>query len=240
MPEQGVPFVGDILMPYLGAPFVEEGSIDGLVAAIDQVHALKPRHLLHGHEPLTRIFVSTTMLDDLRAHPVWLCNEVLRALQDGRERGAIHAANLMPPTLEHSDSDVHLADLVLRENMINRLFDQYSGYWQNDLYGLDALTDADRGEALVDYFGVSDAQLASAAERMVADGKHELAAVVLRWAQPRFTNNTRLDAVRKLAYLKLMEKYQEFNPFKFIIYAGEINQSAAQIDALKFHNASEK
>ena len=231
MPEQGVLFVGDILMPYLGAPFVEEGSVDGLLAAIEQIHALKPRHLLHGHEPLTHIFSSTAMLDDLRDQLIWLRREVLRAVQDGKERGAIHAANLVPPTLERSDSSVHLAYLVLRENMINRLFDQNSGYWQNGLQGLDALTDADRGEALVDYLGVSDTQLASAAERMVADGKHELAAAVLRWAQPRLANSARLDAVRKLAYLRLMEKYQEFNPFKFIVYAGEIDQSTAQIDA---------
>jgi glyoxylase-like metal-dependent hydrolase (beta-lactamase superfamily II) len=239
MPEQGVLFVGDILMPYLGAPFVEEGSVDGLLAAIDQVHALKPRHLLHGHEPLTRIFMSTAMLDDLRVQLVWLRDEVLRALQDGTDRGDIHTANLMPPTLERSDSNVHLAYLVLRENMINRLFDQNSGYWQNGLHGLDALTDTDRGEVLVDYLGVSEAQLASAAERMVADGKHELAAAVLRWAQPRFANSARLDLMRKVTYLKLMEKYQEFNPFKFILYAGQIDQSIAQIDAPKFRDASE-
>jgi alkyl sulfatase BDS1-like metallo-beta-lactamase superfamily hydrolase len=231
MPEQGVLFVGDILMPYLGAPFVEEGSVDGLLAAIDQVHALKPRHLLHGHEPLTRIFSSTAMLDDLKVQLVWLRNEVLRAVKNGRERGAIHAANLVPPTLERSDSNVHFAYLVLRENMINRLFDQNSGYWQNGLQGLDALTDADRGEALVDYLGVSDTQLASAAERMVADGKHELAAAVLRWAQPRFANSARLDAARKLVYLRLMEKYQEFNPFKFILYSGEIEEFTPQINA---------
>jgi hypothetical protein len=84
---------------------------------------------------------------------------------------------------------------------------------------------------LVDYLGVSDALLASAAERMVADGKHELAAAMLRWVQPRFPGSARLEAVRKLAYLRLMEKYQEFNPFKFIIYAGQIEQSAAQIAA---------
>jgi glyoxylase-like metal-dependent hydrolase (beta-lactamase superfamily II) len=48
MPEQGVLFVGDILMPYLGAPFVEEGSVDGLLAAIDQVHALKPGGFVDG------------------------------------------------------------------------------------------------------------------------------------------------------------------------------------------------
>jgi hypothetical protein len=26
--------------------------------------------------------------------------------------------------------------------------------------------------------------------------------------------------MERVAYLKLMEKYQEFNPFKFIIYSG--------------------
>jgi hypothetical protein len=66
---------------------------------------------------------------------------------------------------------------------------------------------------------------------MIADGKHKLAAAVLRWAEPRFARSTRLHAVRKLAYLKLMDKYQEFNPFKLILYAGEIDQSITQINA---------
>ena len=62
MPDVGVLFVGDILMPYLGAPFQAKGSVDGMLAAIDQVHALKPQLLLHGHEPLTAAFASTAML----------------------------------------------------------------------------------------------------------------------------------------------------------------------------------
>lgn len=231
LPEHGVLFVGDILMPYVGAPFAEEGSVEGMIAAIDQVHDLKPRLLLHGHEPLTRIFASTAVLDGLRDQLVWLRAEVLRAMQRGAERGAIHAANLVPPALDRSDSSVHLAYLVLRENVINRLFDQHSGYWQNGLKGLDALTDSDYGVALVDYLGVSDAQLAAAAERLVVDGRHELAAAMLRWAQPRWPGNARLQAVRRLAYLRLMEKYQEFNPFKFILYAGQIGQPATQINA---------
>ena len=73
---------------------------------------------------------------------------------------------------------------------------------------------------------------------MVADGKHELAAAVLRWAQPRFANSARLKAVRKLAYLKLMEKYQEFNPFKFILYSGEIEEFTPQINAPLMATAS--
>jgi hypothetical protein len=149
----------------------------------------------------------------------------------GSERGAIQQANLVPPTLERSPSSVHLAYLLMRENMINRLYDQHSGYWQNGLQGLDVLTDADHGAALVDYLGVNESQVAAAVERMVADGKHELAAQTLRWARTRLPRSDRLDALQRLAYLKLMEKYQEFDPFKVIVYAGQIDQAIAPMVA---------
>jgi hypothetical protein len=115
----------------------------------------------------------------------------------------------------------------MRENVINRLFEQNSGYWQNGMQGLDALGDADRGEVLVDYLGISEAQASSAIERMIADGKHELAAETLRWVESRFGASARLRADRELAYAKLMEKYQEFNPFKFIVYSGQMNPATA-------------
>src|SRR5689334_16950989 len=50
LPDQGVLFVGDFIMPYLGAPFVEEGDLQGLLDAIDTVAQINPRHLLHGHQ----------------------------------------------------------------------------------------------------------------------------------------------------------------------------------------------
>jgi glyoxylase-like metal-dependent hydrolase (beta-lactamase superfamily II) len=231
LPEQGVLFVGDILMPYLGAPFAEEGSLDGMLAAIEQVSTLKPRLLLHGHEPLTRLFNSTDMLDDLRVQLVWLRAAVLRDIAGGAERGAIQQANLVPPTLAKSPPSVQLAYLVMRENVVNRLFDQHSGYWQNGLQGLDTLTEADQGLALVDYLGVNEAQLASAIERMVADGRHGLAEVTLRRAQARLPHSERLAALRRLVYLKLMEQYQEFSPFKFILYGAQIDQQTPPMNA---------
>ncbi|HEU5293396.1 MAG TPA: MBL fold metallo-hydrolase [Burkholderiaceae bacterium] len=240
LPEHGVLFVGDILMPYVGAPFAEEGSVDGMLAAIAQVHALAPRKLLHGHEPLTQVFSSTSMLDDLAPHIAWLRDQVIEAIRNGTERGAIHAANLIPPALERSPSNVHLAYLVLRENLINRVFDQQSGYWQNGLHGLDALTDADRGDALVAYLGLDAGQIAAAAERMIADGRHELAAQTLRSVNARFGADPRVQAARRLAYLKLMEKYQEFNPFKVILYSAEIDQALPQINAERELSAATK
>src|SRR5207244_10375880 len=54
-------FVGDAFMPYLGAPFVAEGSVEGYLGAIDQVLALHPRRLVHGHIPLTRLYAAEAM-----------------------------------------------------------------------------------------------------------------------------------------------------------------------------------
>ena len=98
LPEHGVLFVGDILMPYLGAPFVDEGSFDGLLAAIEQVLAFQPRLLLHGHEPLTRLFDSTATLDDLRQQLTWLATRSVPA-SPRADRGRAPQADLVPPTL---------------------------------------------------------------------------------------------------------------------------------------------
>lgn len=231
LPAHGVLFVGDIMMPYLGAPFVAEGSLDGMLAAIDQVHALRPVHLLHGHEPLTRVFASVAMLDDLKVQLAWLRGEVLRQVTAGTERAHIQQENLIPPTLASSGADVHLAYLLLRENVINRLYQQNSGYWRNGMRGLDALSDEDYGAALVDYLHLSPGQVASAAERLGRDGKHEMAARLLSWVQPRLPHDEQLASARRTAYLKLMEKYQDFNPFKFIMYHGQIDLPLPQVSA---------
>lgn len=66
LPDEGVLFVGDFIMPYLGAPFVAEGNLQGLLDAIDIVVQENPRYLLHGHEPLTRNFASASMLAQLK------------------------------------------------------------------------------------------------------------------------------------------------------------------------------
>jgi glyoxylase-like metal-dependent hydrolase (beta-lactamase superfamily II) len=224
MPDSGVLFVGDIAMPYLGAPFVEEGSLDGLLASIDQVAALKPTHILHGHEALTRVFTSSEMLVDLKGKLVWLRDAVVDATHAGAQRSAIHAMNLVAPGLEKSSSDTQLAYLVLRENVIDRLFDQHTGYWQSGVKGLDHLSDAERGAALSDYLGVSATQVASGAKRMMADGHHELAATTLQAWRAGHPGEHDLDSLYEEANLKLMEKYQDFNPFKFIVYGAEAKQ----------------
>jgi glyoxylase-like metal-dependent hydrolase (beta-lactamase superfamily II) len=229
LPDHRVLFAGDFIMPYLGAPFVEEGNFDGLLAAITVAERKNPRVLLHGHEPLTRLFGSVETLVGLRPHLAWLRDEVLAAVRRGESRVALQQANLIPPGLLASGARVQLPYLVLRENVINRLYDQNVGYWQPDLDGVDYLGAADRGSVLVEYLGVSEGQLARAVERMMADGRYELAASTLESVKGQFPKSEVLEETERLAYRKLMEKYQEFNPFKFINYSGKSGTQIPQM-----------
>ena len=229
LPKLGVMFVGDFIMPYLGAPWVPEGDLQGLLDAIDIVVKENPRYLLHGHEPLTRNFASAAILAQLKGDLEWLREQVLSAIRRGEERGKIHQANLIPPALIGDQPDAYQPYLILREHVIDRLYDQTLGYWQPDLQGVEHLTRADHAELLVDYLGVSERQLVKAVERLIADGKYELAASLVESSGDRFANSASVAEARRLVYLKLMEKHQNTDPFKFIIYSAKIGEQTPQM-----------
>jgi len=235
LPDQGVLFVGDFIMPYVGAPFVAEGDFQGLLDAIDIVVDKHPQHLLHGHEPLTRNFASSTMLAELKPNLEWLRQQVLTAARRGDERGAIHQANLIPPGLL-GEPEVYQPYFILREHVIDRLYDQNVGYWQADLEGMEHLTRADHAELLADYLGLSEGQLVKAVDRLVADGKYELAASLLQSTESRFQGSTSVANAKRLVYLKLIEKHQNTDPFKFIIYSGKINEQTPQMATMDRSN----
>jgi glyoxylase-like metal-dependent hydrolase (beta-lactamase superfamily II) len=224
LPDLGVLFVGDFIMPYIGAPFAVEGNLQGLFDAIDVVVRKHPRYLLHGHVQLTENFSSPEMLAEVKTHLTWLRDEVLAAIRRGEPRSAIHQANLIPPGLLEGRPDVLLPYLILREHVIDRLFHQNVGYWQANLEGLDHLGDSDHGELLVTYLGLSEKQLVIAVDAMMADAKYELAASLLKWSTAHFGRTEPFVKAERLVYLKLMEKYQNTDPFKYILYSAKIGE----------------
>ena len=231
LPDLGVLFVGDFIMPYIGAPFVVEGDLQGLLDAIDVVVEKNPRYMLHGHEPLTRNFSSPDMLAQLKTNLSWLRDQVLNAIRRGDTRAEIHQANLIPPGLLSGRPDALLPYLILREHVIDRLYHQNVGYWQADLEGLDHLGDSDHAELLVDYLGLSEKQFVKAVEKMAADGKYELAASLLESASARFGRTESIGKAERLVYLKLMEKYQNSDPFKYILYSAKIGEQTPAMAA---------
>jgi glyoxylase-like metal-dependent hydrolase (beta-lactamase superfamily II) len=231
LPDLSVMFVGDFIMPYLGAPFAPEGDPQGLFDAIDVVVQKNPKHLLHGHEPLTRNFQSPAMLAQLKLDLGWLREQVFAAIRRGDVRTSIQQANLIPPDLLHGNPDVYLPYFIMREHMIDRLYHQNVGYWQADLTGLDHLSRADRADLLVDYLGVSEKQLTKAVERLVGDGKYELAASLLESSGDTFKNSQSVARAKRLVYLKLMEKNQNTDPFKFILYSAKSGEQTPQMSS---------
>jgi glyoxylase-like metal-dependent hydrolase (beta-lactamase superfamily II) len=233
LPNEKVMFMGDIIMPYLGAPFAEEGDLQGLLDAIDVVVSRDPQYLLHGHEPLTRTFASPLILSHLKTDLAWLRDQVLVAIRRGDERAAIHASNLIPPDLVANQPDAYQPYYILREHVIDRIYDQNVGYWEANLQGLAHPSRADRAELLVDYLGLSETQIVKAADRLATDGKYEIAADLIDSAEVKFPNNDALKRTRRFAHLKLMEKNQNTDPFKFIIYSGQIGEQTPQINPRK-------
>jgi glyoxylase-like metal-dependent hydrolase (beta-lactamase superfamily II) len=229
LPDQGVLFVGDFIMPYLGAPFVEEGDLQGLFDAIDIVVEKHPQYLLHGHEPLTQNFASPAILAQLKTDLIWLREQVLSAIRRGDENAVIQQANLIPPDLLAGRPDVHLPYLLMREHVIDRLYDQNVGYWQANLQGIEHISRADRAEILVDYLGVSERQLGRALRRMIADGKYELASSLLESSGGRFGHSESVAKTERLIYLKLMEQYQNTDPFKFLLYSAKAREQTPQM-----------
>jgi glyoxylase-like metal-dependent hydrolase (beta-lactamase superfamily II) len=228
LPDLGVLFVGDFIMPYLGAPFVEEGNLQGLLDAIDIIVEKHPRYLLHGHQPLTQNFKSGAMLAQLKTDLVWLREQVLSAIRRGDDNATIQQANLIPPELLAHHPDAQMPYLLLREHVIDRLYDQHVGYWQADLTGITHLSRADHAEVLVDYLGVSEGQVVKALQHMVADGKYELATSLLESSRGRFEQSESLRKTERLIYLKLMEQYQNTDPFKFLLYSARAEQQTPQ------------
>src|SRR5262245_26005371 len=224
LPDMGVMFVGDFIMPYIGAPFVVEGDFDGLLDAIDVVVQKHPRYMLHGHESLTQNFSSPEMLAQLKTQLAWLRDKVFSMVGQGEPRAAIHQANLIPPGLLNGRPDVFLPYLVLREHVIDRLFRQNVGYWQANLEGLDHLGDSDYGELLGTYLGLSEKQIVNAVYQIAAEGKYELAASLLRWSTARVGRTDSIAKAEQLVYEKLMEKYQNTDPFKYILYSAKIGE----------------
>lgn len=218
MPDQRVLFVGDFIMPYSGAPFFEEGSVDALVDGIDVIAQLDPAEIWHGHEPLTANWSSPDRLTAMKPHLAWLRDAVRSRIRKGTARDAIHRENLIPPSL-FADPEAQVFFLSMREQIINRLYDQSIGYWGPELTGLDHLGTADYGNALSRYFDLEVEQVENAVESMLAAGDLHLAERVVRWALKGWPNAQRLRDLQKRAAIGLRDKYQLYNPFKFFLYS---------------------
>jgi len=115
--------------------------------------------------------------------------------------------------------------------VIDRINDQNVGYWNANLQGLSHPGRLDRAELLVDYLGLSETQIVRAVDHLATDGRYAMAAELIETVESKFPNSNALKRSKRFVYLKLMERNQNTDPFKFIIYSGKIGEQTPQINA---------
>lgn len=214
--KEGVLFTGDIIMPYLGAPFSEEGSARGLVETLEFMQALAPKQVLHGHAGINRLFPTQKSLYGLIAPLRWLSSRVTQLLAEGETRAGIHHRNLVPMTQLAATPESIVPYLVVREHLINRVVDQKVGYWQVDFGGSDTLTEKELGSVLVHYAKLDLDEQCALVAQMLEAGDLTLALKVVRWLRPHHPQNSELKSLERKAHLRLMAKSQVLDAFKFI------------------------
>src|SRR5262245_22187274 len=130
LPASGVLFVGDTFMPYLGAPFLPEGSPEALFENITLIRSLGPRLLIHGHPPLTELF-TIEALPGFETVLRELHTRTLARVAEGRSLVSILHENILPDSLRAHPRLV-LPYIVIRDNFIKRVYYQRTGYWKPD------------------------------------------------------------------------------------------------------------
>jgi glyoxylase-like metal-dependent hydrolase (beta-lactamase superfamily II) len=219
LPASGVLFTGDVMMPYLGAPFFAEGSPDGLLDVLRLISELNPRVLVHGHPVLTELF-TVASVPGLLAALTELRDDSLRRIRSGQTLTQVLDASPLPDALrEHPVAVVPY--LAIGEHFVQRLYQQHSGYWQPDGQGLEPIGPADRAAALDLLAGGRPEQFAAAARTLLAQRDAALALEISSAGLVSHPGHADLTQLRTEALYRLMERHQLQDPFRFLIY-GEL------------------
>jgi len=217
LPQQRLLFTGDAFMPYVGPPFLSEGSPEGYLEAIATARSLAPRKIIHGHPPLTRIFV-VEALPGLEAALRELYQRYLPEALRSRPVSEMLHDNFLPDSLRENPKAV-LPYLVVRDHFLQRLHRQNAGYWQADGEGMEPSTRAEWA-AVLDRFGDgSDATFVRVADDLLSRGDAPLALRVADLGLLRHADSESLQRVRGRALSMLIERYSAGDPFRFIIYS---------------------
>jgi glyoxylase-like metal-dependent hydrolase (beta-lactamase superfamily II) len=217
LPASGVLFTGDVMMPYLGAPFFAEGSPEGLLEALELITTLRPSTLIHGHTVLTELFTIDAVVGLLPALTE-LREQALNGIGAGKTLTDLIDANFLPDVLREHPVAVG-PYLAMRDHFLQRLYHQHTGYWSSDGQGLEPIAPAERAAALDLLAGGKPEPFADAARVLLAQRDNALALEITDAGLARHPDTVELKELRQQALYRLMERHQLQDPFRFLIYA---------------------
>lgn len=215
-------FSGDVLMPFFGEPWVEEGSVLGALETLQTLESLPVNDIYHGHYGITVMYPQTTDLVAIRQALSWLEAQSRARLLEGQSAEDIIRANLIPAEMLGHEA-AYLPYVASRDAFIRRLADSLTGIWQEESTGLapkglDVIGLVERERALSEYFDLDAGETRRAVRRMIEAGDLELAletALAAERAWPRDASFTRL---RQEAADRLASLNQFFDPFAFTVF----------------------
>jgi glyoxylase-like metal-dependent hydrolase (beta-lactamase superfamily II) len=217
LPASGVLFVGDAFMPYLGAPFLPEGSAEGLFETMALIRSLNPRLLIHGHTGLTENF-TIDALPGLEVALREVYAKTLQGIEQGHTLVEILHQNLLPSALRaHPQAVIPL--LVARDQLIKRVYHQRTGYWKPDGDGMEVFAPKEWAAALDLLGGGREEAFVHSAQVLLDRHDDALALKLTDLGLLTYPTSQPLTNLRHQALDRLREKYQQLNPFKFIIYS---------------------
>jgi len=217
LPASGLLFTGDVMMPYLGAPFTAEGSPEGLLEALRYIRDLAPRQLIQGHTTLTENF-TIEALAGLEPALTELHEFALARIGENMTLPHILDLAYLPALLRDHPAAV-VPYLVSRDHFIERLYHQRTGYWQPDGQGLDPRSPEERAVALDLLAGGKAGAFVTAAATLAGQGDLALALELLTPGLLRHPDSGELAELRQEVLVRLMEQHQISDPFRFLVYA---------------------
>jgi glyoxylase-like metal-dependent hydrolase (beta-lactamase superfamily II) len=217
LPGAGVVFVGDAFMPYLGAPFLPEGSAEGLFETSALIRSLNPRTLVHGHPPLTDLF-TVEALPGFEAALREVHDRTLQGIGEGRTLAELLQQNWLPATLR-SHPVAAMPFLVIRDNFIQRVVHQRTGYWKPDGEGIEVVSPPEWAAALNLLAGRQEGAFVRGAQALLEQRADVLALKVADLGLLNYPASRGLTEARRQALDRLRVRHQGLNPFKFIVYS---------------------
>lgn len=132
LPGNGVLFTGDIMVPWVGSPYVAEGDPDALLETLKFTGTIQPepKIIVHGHGAIGTFYPTLPAMLRMQAPLGWLKDEVVRRIRANENRAQIAGQPLVPPVLlEPAQSDLRFPYMIMREPFLSRVYVKHVGYW---------------------------------------------------------------------------------------------------------------
>ena len=109
---------------------------------------------------------------------------------------------------------------VTRDLFVQRIYRERAGYWSADGTGMDEFTNDEWASAFDLFGGRKEAAFVSASAELLSRGDAGMALRLIDLGLRRYPASGALRDNRSRALQLLQARYQQINPFRFIIYSG--------------------